>query len=952
MSKNHVAEDILMHYGVSKLDGAPGRGSGRYPLGSGEEPNQHSGDFVSRVKKMRKEGVEYVDEDTGKVYKGDTAIAKIMGMSTTDFRAKYAIEAHAERTERSDYALKLYNEGKTPTEIARIMGYNNDSSARTLLNQAIAARKNQAMVTRDYLKKIVDEKGMIDVGKGVELECGVSREKFKEALAMLKMEGYEIHGRGLKQVTNKNQQTNLTVLCKPGTPHSDIYDTSKIHSVKDYDEMIYNVDGKDKIKPSFAPPASLDSKRVMIRYAEDGGKEKDGLVELKRGVEDISLGDSTNYSQVRILVDGTHYIKGMAAYNDNDKDFPPGVDVIFNTNKTKDIPMMGDKKDNTVLKLIGKDPKNPFNSLIKDAEHGGQRYYIDKDGKEKLSVINKRADEGDWSDWTKLLSSQFLAKQPVETAKRQIDISKADTETEYDEIMSLTNPTVKRTLLKTFADNCDSAAVKLKAATMPRQAWSVLLPIPSLKDNEVYAPNFKDGETLYLVRFPHEGTFQIPELKVNNKNPEGKRYITPNAKDAIGININVAQKLSGADFDGDTVLCIPKNSKIKIQSKGTLPGLEDYDPSMEYPYREGMKEMRNTQTEMGIISNLIADMTIKGASDAELAKAVRHSMCVIDAEKHSLDYKRSEKENEIAALKRKWQGHIGEDGKHHEGASTLITRAKSQKSVTKRKGSPIINPDGTITYKEDPHAEYPEKRKVKDPKTGEFLKDPATGKFIWEETGKTKTRMQQSTKMAETNDARTLISVEDTPIERLYADYANYYKRKAEEARRAYLNTGKLEYNPSAKKVYQEEVSSLESKLNIAKLNAPRERRAQAIANSVVEAKKQSNPDMTSKEIKKESQRALTEAREQVGAKRHPVEITPKEWEAIQSGAISDNKLQEILNAADIDKVRQMATPRTSKTNLPPAKVQLIKALKNSGYTNAEISDRLSISTSTVSKYL
>ena len=71
----------------------------------------------------------------------------------------------------------------------------------------------------------------------------------------------------------------------------------------------------------------------MIRYKEDGGIDRDGTVELRRNVPDLSLGES-KYSQVRIMVDGKKYIKGMAVYKD-DKDFPPGVDVIFNTNKSK-----------------------------------------------------------------------------------------------------------------------------------------------------------------------------------------------------------------------------------------------------------------------------------------------------------------------------------------------------------------------------------------------------------------------------------------------------------------------------------------------------------------------------------------------------------------------------------------------------------------------------------------
>lgn len=46
---------------------------------------------------------------------------------------------------------------------------------------------------------------------------------------------------------------------------------------------------------------------------------------------------------------------------------------------------------------------------------------------------------------------------------------------------------------------------------------------------------------------------------------------------------------------------------------------------------------------MGVISNLITDMTLRGADEKELARAVKHSMVVIDAEKHGLDYKRSER---------------------------------------------------------------------------------------------------------------------------------------------------------------------------------------------------------------------------------------------------------------------------------------------------------------------
>lgn len=225
-------------------------------------------------------------------------------------------------------------------------------------------------------------------------------------------------------------------------------------------------------------------------------------------------------------------------------------------------------------------------------EHGGQSYYDDPKGKytdpvtgkkQSLSLINKRAEEGDWGEWSKTLPSQFLSKQSLSLIKKQLGLATADKQSEFDEICSLTNPTVKKTLLKSFADDCDSAAVHLQAAALPRQKYQVILPLTTIKDNEVYAPNYKDGETVALIRYPHGGTFEIPILKVNNKLAEGKSVLGNTPADAIGINKKNADRLSGADFDGDTVMVIPCNSsksKVKITSTHSLKGLEDFDTNM------------------------------------------------------------------------------------------------------------------------------------------------------------------------------------------------------------------------------------------------------------------------------------------------------------------------------------------------------------------------------------
>lgn len=927
---NPIAEDILMHYGVK-------RRSGRYPWGSGDDPYQHSGDFLSRVEEYRKQGFTYTDEE-GKTWTGDTAIAKSMGLSTTDFRAYLSVAKEERRSIKVDTAKALRDKGYSPTEIAKQMGYNNESSVRSLLNEDSEARMNTARKTADFIKKQIDEKGIIDIGAGTELNdrVRVTKQKWEEALAILEAEGYPIYGRSVPQVTNPGKQTTLRVICPPGTPNKDIYDLSKIHSIDD----VISDDNGETFRSGFLYPASMDSSRLKIRYSEEGGEQKDGVIELRRGVNDLSLGDA-HYAQVRILVDGNRYLKGMAVYSD---DMPEGVDVVFNTNKK-----LGTPKEN-VLKEITSDPNNPFGSLIK--EHGGQSFYDDPNGKytdpitgkkQSLSLINKRAEEGDWQEWDKKLPSQFLSKQNQSLIKKQLDLTAKDRYMEFDEICSLNNPTVKKALLNSFADDCDAAAVHLKAAALPRQSYKVILPITTLKDNEVYAPTYNNGETVALVRYPHGGTFEIPILKVNNNHPDSKRVLG-NTIDAVGINSEVARRLSGADFDGDTVMVIPCNSsssKVKITSTHELKGLKDFDPKASYgPDTYNGKSVKlmtkaNTENEMGKISNLITDMTLKGASEDKLARAVRHSMVVIDAAKHKLDYKQSERDNDIESLKKEFQKHEDDDG--YGGASTLISRAKSEVRVEKRKGSPQINQKGKKWYNPD----LPE---------GSLIWNSVKEEYV-DKNGKTQMRTQVSTKMAETNDAFSLVSASQSKAELLYADYANKMKSLANRARKEILSTGKIEYKASAKETYQKEVDSLLSKLNISLKNAPKERQAQIMANIEITAKKQSNPDMSKSEIKKASQQALVRARTRVGAQRFEIDITDREWEAIQAGAISENRLTQILNHTNIDKVRERATPRTKKT-LSAAKIATLKQMDVNGFTIKEIADRLGVSTSVVSDYM
>lgn len=967
--------DEFSHYGVK-------RRSGRYPWGSGKDPNQHAGDFISRVDDLKKSGFTFTDAD-GKTYKGEVAIAKSMGLSTGEYRTNLRLAKAEQHEILATRARDLRDKGYSLRDIAKQMGYNNDSSVRALLKDDPDIKIREARGTADFLKKQVKEKGFIDVGAGVNLQLNISNEKLDQALLMLKMEGYEVYGGRVPQLTNPGKMTIISALCPPGTKHKEIFEPGAIHYIND---KITRDDGKT-FENRFHYPKSMDSKRLQIRYAEDGGTQRDGLVEIRRGVPDLSLGKS-RYSQVRILVDDNKYIKGMATYVD---DLPPGVDVRFNTNKSKKVSKLDVLKD-----IDTANPENPFGSLIKPTEQGGQYWYTDKNGKRQLGLINKRSDEGDWDKWSKKLSTQFLSKQSPTLAKTQMDLELKSKIDEFDRIMKVNNPTVKKQLLQSYADDCDSSSVHMKAAALPRQKYHVIMPIPSLRDNEVYAPQYNNGEQIALVRFPHAGTFEIPILTVNNRHKESKKMLG-NAIDAVGINSKVAERLSGADFDGDTVLAIPTNSKVKITNSRPLKGLEGFDPKMEYGttekngryYNSGGNEVKlmpksRIGFEMGAVSNLITDMTLRGASEKELAKAVRHSMVVIDAYKHKLDYRKSAIDNDINTLKRIYQ-----DG---GGTSTLISRAKGQVSVDKRQGAPKVNmkgkswydpskPEGSLIYKKSDDLYYTPT--TRDKKSGKLKLKTTDGKTILydeknpqekdkyepvkvvnNKTGavsftnkdgsikyKVETRKQRGVWLAEETDARKLISSDDTKMERLYADYSNALKNLANKARIARENTAGIRTNSEAKKKYAEQIDSLNEKIRKAELNRPRERQAQVMANAVVDSIIKDNPDLEKSEIKKIKQQELTKARKAVGAERYIIQVDDKEWEAIQNGAVTENVLKNILKYADMDVIRDKATPREAK-QVNSFQINRIKSMASMGYTSAEIAKALGFSTSTVNQYI
>lgn len=910
MEEQLYDNEELFHYGMP-------RRSGRYPWGSGEEPFQHESWFLDRVDEYRKKGLS------------NKEIAAAMGIESMDaFNRRNMIERAQKKRDEISFAQRQREMGYTNDAIGKMLGGKGESYVRSLLAPETEEKNKVIFAVKDAIKDEVDKKRFVDIGESTEISLGVARSKMDAAVEMLKDEGYKTFTPKVRQLgTGKN--TTLMVLGKDDTSYAELMkDIGQVHPLKD---ITIDSTSDGPVIRKTQPPQSIDPSRVFIKYYEDGGAEKDGVIELRKGVPDLDLG-SSNYSQVRIAVDGNKYMKGMAVYSDN---VPKGYDIILNSNKHREE---GPEKAFKKMKQEDIDDGRPFGATIMA---NGQSYYTDKDGKEHLSAINKVNDEGTWAGWANNtnLASQFLAKQPTKLVENQLKLSIAQKQREFDEIQQYTNPEIKKKALIDFAEECDASAVDLKAAGLPRQKTCAILPVTSLKDNEIYATNFKDGEEVICIRYPHQGTFEIPVLRVNNSNAEGKRMIGTSPIDAVGINSNVAHQLSGADFDGDNVLVIPTkgiNFKTKKQ-EGEFAKLKDYEPKELYKMSDEEIEANPgklispsmKQKQMGVCTNLLTDMTIKGASDEEIVRAVKCAQMIIDAEKHHLDWKQCYKDNNIAELKKLYQTDPNNPNKH--GASTLISRAKNEQDVPERSWYKI------------------------NPETGE-REWKYTGRHYTDKNGKEVYNRTKSTQMFEASDAYALST--GSKVENLYAEYANTLKDMANQARLESLRTPSLQRSPSAAQTYSKEVISLNDKVKRAMLNAPLERRAQIIANSITKAQFKENPARKEDRDwrKKIENAALAEGRAITGAskKARYIEPTEREWEAIQAGAIGSTMMKKIIANMDSTTLKQMATPKENTTtkyiSSNKNNIALAKAMLSSGYTQAEVADRLGCSASLVNK--
>lgn len=940
---------VMKHYGTKYH-------SGRYPYGSGKDPYQRtrteSDIFNAARSHFRDKGLN------------DEEIRNKFGMTTTQWR-DMVTRVKAEEKQRIYKEVQTRIErGESRQSISEKLGISLSSVDNYVNMDASKVNSKKSLDNlSNTLKSKVDEVKYLDISEGVESQLGIAQTKLRSTVSSLVATGdYKVERIFVEQVTNQGSYTEVKVLVKSDVDRAFLLKNK--HLIRPVD-FYYDKNNSNSIQ-NLQTPKSIDLKRVKIKYAipegqpghgtEEDGAMMDGCMYIRPGVKDLSLGKA-HYAQVRIAVNDSHYLKGMAIYGD-EKDFPKGVDIIFNTNKKKGVPALSDDPDaKQVLKPLKEklNGLNPFGATLKK-----QAPMLDKDGNpvvnEKLSAkakklgyktpvyengaINIVNEEGDWLDWDKTLSSQFLSKQPNSVVKERLNATLKKVDKEYDQIQKIDNPVIRKKLLENYVGSLESKQVHLKAAAPSSFQAHVLLPIPNMKENEVYAPNYNDGDRLILIRYPHAGRFEIPELIVNNKGP-GKKVIGNKSKDAIGIHPKVASKMSGADFDGDTAYLMLNNSG-KFKTAKSLKGLKDFDPGIYADEKGTFKPMKKSsvQGQMGSISNLITDMSMKNASPDEMTRAVKHSMVVIDAYKHKLNYQRSEEENGIPALKKKYQGHvdnvdysklerynprtrklekailpseINKTGRYGEGGATVLSRHAKEVHVG---GTEVIVP-------------------TPDGKTKKVIRNP---------------RKAYVTNMLK--DASAYLNPDSTPVEHSYVNYINELKKRKDLVDKEIPSIKMPKQDKRASIIYKDEVDSLKEKLRESLANAPKERMAQVIAQNEVAKIVESRggyKELENGELKKFRNQAITGARLKVGAKRRPVDITSDEWDAIQANAISPSMLSKLTRHMDDDQLIELAMPKQSNILSPNKKAKAI-AMLNNGYTNAEVANLLGVSPSTISK--
>ena len=260
-------DSYLMHYGTP-------RHSGRYPWGSGEHPYQGE-NFYTATKKLKDSGLSEVE------------IAKLYGMSTTEYRKRRSLAKTEHKEKLRALNAQLEQEGLNRSERARKLGVN-ESTVRSWENENSIKREQIVSSTKEVLERNIAEKKYIDVGDGVASGMGITKNRLDTAVQAMVDDGYELHNIKVEQVNNPGKFTTVAVLCEPGTTKKQLYEHS--HEIGLVNEKFDNSHGLTSL--GMKPPKSISGKKVQVVTLQEGGADKDGLIEIRRGAKGLDMGNA------------------------------------------------------------------------------------------------------------------------------------------------------------------------------------------------------------------------------------------------------------------------------------------------------------------------------------------------------------------------------------------------------------------------------------------------------------------------------------------------------------------------------------------------------------------------------------------------------------------------------------------------------------------------------------
>lgn len=256
-------DDELKHYGII-------RRSGRYPWGSGKDPFQNTKNFINYVDDLKKKGMT------------EKQIAQGLGITTTQLRAERALAVAEVRKAEEIEVIRLKDKQWSNVAIGKRIG-RNESQVRNILKNADKDKRTILETTRDQLKDQMTSKEYLDIGRGAAQQLGVTEHTLSLAVHALKEEGYQVMYTKARQAGGK--ETSVVALVKPGVAWTDFnQNRDKIQP-----PTVYSEDGGRSFL-GILPPVAVDPSRISVRYGNDGGGDADGVLYIRPGVDDLSLG--------------------------------------------------------------------------------------------------------------------------------------------------------------------------------------------------------------------------------------------------------------------------------------------------------------------------------------------------------------------------------------------------------------------------------------------------------------------------------------------------------------------------------------------------------------------------------------------------------------------------------------------------------------------------------------